>query len=249
MNDIKNIKLIISYDGTDFHGWQVQPGMRTVAGEVTSALEKILREPVSLTAASRTDAGVHAFGQTANFKTENDIQLSKLIKGVNSILPDDVSILSMKQVKDNFHSAFDAKGKHYRYRLFLRNADDPMSRRFHWHFPYSLDLGEMAKASKFMTGKEVEFKGLYVNSDKPNVDTVRNISKINLNFNDTDLIIDIFGENFMYKMVRSMVGLLVAVGNGKIRLKEAPDLLSGNPENRKTNVAPPHGLTLMEVYY
>ncbi len=246
---MKNIKLIISYDGTDFHGWQFQPDIRTVAGELKAALETILLEPILLKAASRTDTGVHAFGQTAHFKTENDIPLSKLIKGINSILSEDVSVLSMEYMDENFHSTYDSKGKHYRYQILKSETEDPFSRKFHWLHPYFLNVSAMKKAAKYLIGEDVEFKGLYINSTNPNVFTKRNISEINFEKNEKLLNIDIFGKSFMYKMVRSIVGLLVAVGNGRINPEKVPELLNANPGNRITNVAPAKGLTLMEVYY
>ena len=253
---MKNIKLIISYDGTDFHGWQFQPEMRTVAGELKAALEIILTESVLLKAASRTDSGVHAIGQTVHFKTENNIELSKLVKGVNSILPEDISVLSMEYMPEDFHSTYDSKGKHYCYQILNSETDDPFSRKFHWLHPYSLNISAMEKAAKFMIGEEVEFKGLYINSTNPNVFTIRNISEINFRYNHLAsfikgelLFIDIYGKSFMYKMVRSLVGLLVAVGSGRIAPEKVPELLNAEPGSRISNVAPAKGLTLVEVYY
>ena len=246
---MKNIKLIISYDGTDFHGWQYQPEIRTVAREIKIALETILLKTVLLKAASRTDAGVHAFGQTIHFKTENNIELPKLIKGVNSILPEDVSVLSIENMPEDFHSTYDSKGKHYRYQILNSETDDPFSRKFHWLHPYSLNISSMEKAAKFMIGEDVEFKGLYINSTNPNVFTKRNISEINFEKNGELLNINIFGKSFMYKMVRSLVGLLVAVGTGRVPPEKVPELLNDEPGNRISNVAPAKGLTLMEVYY
>ena len=246
---MKNIKLIISYDGTDFHGWQFQPDIRTVAGELKAALEIILTESVLLKAASRTDSGVHAIGQTVHFKTENNIELPKLIKGVNSILPEDVSVLSIENMPEDFHSTYDSKGKHYRYQILNSETDDPFSRKFHWLHPYSLNISAMEKAAKYMIGEDVEFRGLYINSTNPNVFTKRNISEINFEKNGELLNINIFGKSFMYKMVRSLVGLLVAVGTGRIPPEKVPELLNAEPGSRISNVAPAKGLTLVEVYY
>ena len=265
---MKNIKLIVSYDGTDFHGWQYQPEIRTVARELKFALELILQETILLKAASRTDAGVHALGQTVHFKTENDIQLSSLIKGVNSILPDDVSVLSMEYMPEDFHSTYESKGKFYRYQILNNQIKDCINRRFHWWFPHFLDVSAMQTASEFMVGEKVEFRGLFINSTNPYKNTIRNISEIKINknpltdffkgesslpgsyFNKKELLyIDIYGKSFMYKMVRSIVGMLVAVGNRRIKPEDVSKLLSDDPKNRITNVAPAKGLTLMKVYY
>jgi tRNA pseudouridine38-40 synthase len=245
---MRKIKLIIAYDGTDFHGWQIQPEVRTVSGEIKSALEKILRHEISLTAASRTDAGVHALGQTADFHTDNSIETGKLLLALNGVLPDDVAVKSVEEVSEDFHSTHKAKGKHYRYFIRLSGIDDPLSRKYHWWYHHKLDVDKIIDATKFLTGT-VDFKGLEINSGKPDVETIREISEIKIVRDGDDLIIDIFGKSFMYKLVRSMVGLLVAAGNGKIQLEEIPEILSGKNAHRKTDVAPPHGLTLVEVYY
>ncbi len=245
---MRKIKLIIAYDGTDFHGWQIQPEVRTVAGEIKSALEKILRHEIYLTAASRTDVGVHALGQTADFHTDNSIETGKLLLALNGVLPDDVAVKSAEEVSEDFHSTHQSKGKHYRYTIRLCQTDDPLSRRYHWWYHHDLNIMKMVLASNLLKGK-VDFKGLEINSGKPDVETIREISGIKMIRDGDDLIINIFGKSFMYKLVRSMIGLLIAAGNGKIQLEEIPEILSGKNEHRKTDVAPPHGLTLMEVYY
>ena len=245
---MRKIKLIIAYDGTYFHGWQIQPEVRTVAGEIKSGLERILRHEISLTAASRTDAGVHALGQTADFQTDNSIETGKLLLALNGVLPDDVAIKSVEEVSEGFHSTHQSKGKHYRYTIRLSETDDPLTRKYHWWYHHDLNIIKMVLASNFLKGK-VDFKGLEINSGKDNVETIREISEIKIIRDGDDLIVDIFGKSFMYKLVRSMVGLLVAAGSGKIQLEEIPEILSGKNEHRRTDVAPPHGLTLVEVYY
>ena len=245
---MRKIKLIIAYDGTDFHGWQIQPEVRTVAGEIKFALEKILRHEISLTAASRTDTGVHALGQTADFHTDNSIETGKLLHALNGVLPDDVAVKSIEEVSEDFHSTHNAKGKHYRYTIRLCETDDPLTRKYHWWYHHKLDVDKIIDAAKFLTGT-VDFIGLEINSGNPDVETIREISEIKIIREDDDLIIDIFGKSFMYKLVRSMIGLLIAAGNGKIQLEEIPEILSGKNEHRRTDVAPPQGLTLIEVFY
>jgi len=245
---MKKIKLIIAYDGTDFHGWQIQPEVRTVAGEIKLSAEKILRHEISIAAASRTDTGVHALGQTADFATDTPIETERLLRAINSVLPEDVVIKSVEEVSEDFHSTHQSKGKHYRYTIRLSETDNPLTRRFHWWYRHKLDIEKVISASKYLTGT-VEFKGLEINCGKPDVETIREISEIKISRNNDDLIIDIFGKSFMYKLVRSMVGLLVAAGSSKIQLEEIPEILSGKNEHRKTDVAPAKGLTLIEVYY
>jgi len=245
---MRKFKLIVAYDGTDFHGWQIQPEVRTVAGEIKSALEKILNHEISLSAASRTDSGVHATGQTADFSTDDPIDSEKLLRAINGVLPDDIAVNSVEEVSEDFHSTHMAQGKHYRYTIRLSEIDDPLSRKYHWWYRHKLDIENMIAATQFLVGT-IDFKGLEINSGKPDVETVREISEIKISRNDYDIIIDVFGKSFMYKLVRSMVGLLVAAGNGKIQLEEIPEILSKKNEHRKTDVAPSHGLSLIEVYY
>lgn len=245
---MKKYKLIISYDGTNFHGWQIQPDARTVAGEIKLAIEKIVNHDIVLNAASRTDAGVHSLGQTADFSTDKSIDSQKLLRAINALLPCDVAVSSIEEVAENFHSTFDAKGKHYRYTIYTAEIDNPLTRNFHWHYRYELDVEVMKKAAKFLVGK-VDFNGLKINSGKENVETVRDISNINITIDDNELIIDVFGKSFMYKLVRSIVGLLVAAGSKKISIDEIPELLAGKTTCRRTDVAPPQGLMLIKVFY
>jgi len=245
---MRNIKLIVAYDGTDFCGWQYQPEVRTVQGVLTDALRMILREPVVLTASSRTDAGVHAYGQTVNFTTENGIEPGKLLRGTNSRSPRDVSVQHVEEVEETFHSTFDATGKHYRYTVWRGIADDPLTRRYHWWYTYPVEVEAVREAARGMTGTH-DFKGLQVNSGKEHEETVRTVSGIEISEEGDRLYIDIFGKGFMYKQVRSMAGLLLAAGRGKIDPAEISAVISGDPAQRQTDVAPPQGLTLLEVYY
>lgn len=245
---MRNIKLIVAYDGTDFCGWQYQPSVRTVQGILTEALRKILRDQIVLTAASRTDAGVHAYGQTSNFYTDNDIDLGKLIKGTNSRSPGDVSVLNAEEADEAFHSTHDAVGKHYRYTIWRGTADNPLNRRFHWWYTYRVDTSAIHAAACHMTGTH-DFKGIQVNSGKQQEETVRTVSRIHITEDGEQLHINIFGKGFMYKQVRSMVGLMMAAGRGKVSPDAIPAIISGDPSNRYADVAPPKGLILMKVYY
>jgi tRNA pseudouridine38-40 synthase len=245
---MRNIKLIVAYDGTDFCGWQLQPEVRTVQGVLTEALHTILREPIELNASSRTDAGVHAYGQTVNFITGSSIEPGKLLRGTNSRSPVDVSVQQVEEVDESFHSTFDATGKHYRYSVWRGQADDPLTRRYHWWYTYPVAIDAAREAAQLLTGTH-DFKGLQVNSGKENEATLRTISRIDITEADERLFIDIYGKGFMYKQVRSMVGLILAVGRGKIASAEVPAVIAAGPEQRRTDVVPPQGLTLMKVYY
>ncbi len=241
-------KMTVSYDGTKFCGWQFQLGARTVQGELTEALRRLLLEDVVLTAASRTDSGVHSLGQTVCFKTTKDIPAEKLLKGVNSFVPDDISVTKVESVDESFHPTFNAFGKHYQYRVYTAESDDVMTRKYHYWIRRDFNIDAMRQAAALMVG-EREFKGLQVKSGKPNEATLRLVTAVDVSQGENEIVIDIFGKGFMYKQVRSMVGLLLAVGEGRVKVEEVDSLCSGTAGCRKSSVAPPQGLTLVKVYY
>ena len=245
---MRNIRGIVAYDGTAFCGWQIQPGMRTVQGELTEAFRRILGEQLHLIAASRTDSGVHARGQTVNIRTQNPLALDRLLKGINSGTADDVAVLALDEVAETFHSTRDALGKHYQYLLWLSEVNDPLLRYWHWWHRYPLDVERMQDAAQHLVGTR-DFRGLQVSSGRPDESSIRSVASVALRREGARLVIDIHGRSFMYKQVRSMVGLLMAVGRGRVAVDEVPGLLTGDPARRRSEVAPAQGLTLMQVFY
>lgn len=245
---LKHWKLTVAYDGTKFCGWQIQPGVRTVQGELQAGLKRLFREEVTVTACSRTDSGVHAQGQTVDFFTARDIPPEKLLRALNTYTPEDISVTKIEEVPPDFHSTFSARGKHYRYTVFTGEADDVMTRNFHLLLRRDLDIEAMRRAAACFVG-EKEYKGLQVKSGKPEEATVRLVTAAEVRREGDLVIIDIWGKGFMYKQVRSMAGLLLAVGEGRVRAEETEDLMSGKAGARKTEVAPPQGLCLVKVYY
>lgn len=244
---MRNVQLIIAYDGTNFHGWQAQAGVRTVQGVLTEACAALLHHPVLLTAASRTDAKVHARGQAANFITTCAWPAQNLHGALNSRLPDDVAIVALRDVDETFRSQA-ACGKHYQYRICTAAVDDPLTRHLHWWYARPLDLAAMQAAAALLVGSH-DFRGLHVQSGKEHETTVREIFAVHVTPHAEELVLDVLGCSFMYKLVRSLVGLLVAVGRGHVRSEDVPALLVGAPTARRSEVAPPHGLTLMRVFY
>ncbi len=244
---MRNVQLIIAYDGTNFHGWQAQTGMRTVQGVLTETCAALLHHPVLLTAASRTDAKVHARGQTANFITTCTWPAKNLHGALNSRLPDDVAIVALRDVDEPFRSQA-ACGKHYQYRIYAAPEDDPLTRHLHWWYARSLDLAAMQAAAALLVGTH-DFRGLQVQSGKEHEETMRELHAVHVGAAGDEIIIDVLGRSFMYKLVRSLVGLLVAVGRGHVPIEHVPGLLAGEPAARRSEVAPPHGLTLVRVFY
>ena len=151
---MQNIKLTIEYDGTDYFGWQIQKGKPTIEGEITKALRRILREKVKVVGAARTDSGVHAFSQVANFKTRNEkLTTDNLNKALNSLLPSDIVIKEVKKVSHSFHARYSAKSKIYRYQILNQPFPSLLERRFSWHIPEPLNWRKIGKASRYFIGK------------------------------------------------------------------------------------------------
>ncbi len=244
---MRTLRLTIAYDGTEFHGWQVQPGMRTVEGVVRDALGGMLGACGDLTAASRTDAGVHARGQTVSLSTGSEIDCVHLARGLNRHLPADVAIVACQDAAADF-SARRNLGKHYRYALWLADYDDPLGRRYHWWYRYPLDCAAMQAAAPLMTGTH-EMRGLQMVSGKTHEESVRTVHAVSVTCEGARLAIDVTGQSFMYKQVRAMTGVLVAVGRGRIAPEDVPAVLAGSAGARRFDVAPPQGLTLMEVKF
>lgn len=245
---MQNIKLTIEYDGTNYFGWQIQRGKPTVQGEITKALERILKEKVRLVGAARTDSGVHAFSQVANFKTGNEkLTTDSLSKALNSLLPSDIVIKEVKKVSDSFHARYSAKSKIYCYKILNQSFPSALERRFSWHILEPLDWRKIGEASQYFIGKH-DFSPFSVigSSRKSRQCTVRDfkIRKVkNLS------ILQIEADYFLYKMVRRIVGALIEVGRGKIEPEYIGALLHGKASTLRAQTAPPQGLFLIKVKY
>ena len=207
---MRNIKLIIEYDGKSFNGWQKQPTKLNIQGEIEKAIEEITGEKVDLTASGRTDAGVHSLGQTANFKTESQIQIEKFAKAINSKLKKSIVIKSAEEVDERFHSRYSVKSKTYRY--IINNSDNGTAiyRGLEYHIPMKLDVKKMQEAMKFFEG-EHDFKGFKA-SGTSSKSSVRTIYKGEVKHEGERIIIEVTGNGFLYNMVRIIAGTLVDVG-------------------------------------
>ena len=238
------IKLTVAYDGTGYRGWQKTKEGASIEGELQASLEQILQQKISLNAAGRTDRGVHALGQVVSFEAS---RLPSLIS-LNQLLPPDIAILSVEEVPQNFHATLSAKSKTYRYELTHATYQIPQRRFFEWHYPHRLDAERMFQAAKMLTGKR-DFKSL-TNQKKGETyaTTVRTVESITVEtMPEGQVILTFKGENFLYKMVRNLVGLIVYVGAGKIDLKDIAPILEAKDRRLAAMSAPAHGLTLMRV--
>jgi tRNA pseudouridine38-40 synthase len=245
---MRNIKLTIEYDGTGYFGWQIQKRKPTVQGKITKALERILKEKVRLVGAARTDSGVHAFSQVANFKTRNEkLTTDNLSKALNSLLPSDIVIKKVEEVPHTFHARYSARSKIYRYQILNQTLPSIWEGRFSWHILEPLNWEKIKKASRYFIGKH-DFSPFSVRgSSRRNGQCtvrdlkIRKVKKLN--------ILEIEADYFLYRMVRRIVGALIEVGRGKIEPEYIEALLRKKTSMLHARTAPPHGLFLLKVKY
>lgn len=243
---MRNLKITIQYNGKNYCGWQRQPNSLGIQGNIENAIYEITKEKVKLIGSGRTDAGVHAFGQVANFLINSNIPASKLPLAINSKLPKDISVIDCVEVDDNFHSRYSAIGKTYRYLIYHSQHRSPIYKDISYQVKYDLDIEKMKKEAKFLLG-EHDFCG-FMSSGSSVLDTVRTISDISIKTEEDLIIIEITGNGFLYNMVRIIVGTLVDIGRGKID-ESLEDIISSKDRKKAGHTAPAHGLFLKKVYY
>lgn len=238
----------MEYDGTDYHGWQRQKNDRTIQGEIEKALCAMTRQPVSLIGSGRTDAGVHALGQTANFSCETNLSADAFKNGLNSILDNDITIISCDVVAHTFHSRFDAKSKSYVYRILNTPCPSPTKRRYCWWIGRTLNISEMKKSIKILVGT-YDFKA-FEGTGSPRAHTIRNVIRAGID-TDSNGCIDIYIEanGFLKYMVRNIVGTLIDVGLDRISRDTFEQIFKSKDRKKAGITAPPQGLFLIEVKY
>ena len=242
---MKNIKLIISYDGTSFFGWQKTKTGPSVEEELERALGRILRHEVRLEAASRTDRGVHARGQSVRFYSLREMEMRRLVRGLNAVLPKTIVVRSAEEMPEAFHPTLDAVGKQYDYDLCLGKAQVPIHRLYSWHIFHALNVQEMRRAVDLLIGKR-DFSAFCNDEAK---DPVCDLREIFISLCGERMRITLRADRFLYKMVRNLVGLLVYVGCGKMKSEWIPSLLASRDRARGAVTAPAQGLFLSEVFY
>jgi len=247
---MRNIRLELAYDGTHYLGWQKTRMGPSIEEALERILKQVLQHPISLQAASRTDAGVHAEGQVVNFFTPKEIALDKLQYSLNCLLPPDIAITSAMQAEDHFHPTLDAQGKEYHYHLCYGRVQLPHRRLTSWHYPASLDVQAMQKAIPLLLGHRDFSAFCNVKKNNNYAHYTRYIESISLHLCDNDYMqFRIEGNHFLYKMVRNLVGTLVYVGCGKIALERLSDIISGGDRTQAGMTAPALGLFLYRVKY
>lgn len=245
---MRNIKIIIEYDGKNFAGWQNQPGKVSIQGEIERAIKEITGEDVDLIASGRTDAGVNAFGQTANFHTESNLPVDRFTYALNSKLPKSIVVKSAEEVDERFHARYNCKGKTYRYIINNNEFPSALDRYREFHTPYPLNKDAMRKALKKFEG-EHDFKGFKSSGGSPKKTTVRTLTKCEMLESDGRIIIELTGDGFLYNMVRIICGTIVDVGLGKIKEEEIEEIIKSGDRTRAGKTLPPHGLYLVRVFY
>jgi tRNA pseudouridine38-40 synthase len=247
---MRNIKLKIAYDGSAYCGWQKTQIGPSIEGTIESVLSRILQHPIKLQAASRTDAGVHAFGQIINFFTDREITLDKLKYSLNCLLPRDIAVNGMEIAADDFHPTLDCKGKEYHYHVCYHKIQLPHERHYVWHYPYAVDLQKIRDTIPLLIGQKDFSSFCNARLIDPYPHYIRNLEAIELEeYSEGFMRFKIYGNNFLYKMVRNLVGTLVYVGVGKIKCEEISDILLAKDRTKAGLTAPAHGLCLFEVKY
>jgi len=245
-DSVKNIKLTLAYDGTNYHGFQIQQNAVTIQEELEKAIAKIFAQAVRVTAAGRTDAGVHALGQVVNFFVETKIPCERIPYALNSVLPADIVVTSAEEVPADFHARYSAKSKVYRYTVDHAPFPRVLTRHYAYHFPYRLDLDSMQRAASTLLGQK-DFC-TFMASGSSVKSTVRTIMALDLIDQDDYLTITIEADGFLYNMVRIITGTLLEVGLGKRHYDLTPVLEARN-RSAAGWTAPAHGLIMQKVKY
>lgn len=244
---MRNIKLTLSYDGTDFHGWQRQPDCRTVQQELEEALGRLTGVEPNVNASSRTDAGVHALGLAVNFHTAARHAPKIFVKALNAILPHDVRVLDACDVPQAFHATFDAKAKRYRYLIDNGRIADPFGHRYRWHLHRKLDADAMHRAAQHLKGRH-DFHSF--ETHWPNrMSSVRTITDIQVRRLGDLVEIEVEADGFLYNMVRAITGTLILVGPGRWPESKVAEVLAAEDRAEAGATAPPQGLFLVRVRY
>lgn len=244
---MRNIMIKLEYDGTNYHGWQSQRNAITVQDTVKKAIKEITNEEVNLIGASRTDAGVHAYCQIANFKSNTKIPIEQLSYALNSVLPNDIIVTYAKEVKESFHSRYSSKSKRYRYIIFNRRFPSPLLRNFSWYIPYRLNIEKMKMALIYFKGTH-DFSA-FKSSGGSTKSSIRTINDISLEQCYDKIKIEVEANGFLYNMVRIIVGTLVEVGLEKINPIDIKKIIESKDRLKAGRTAPPQGLYLIRIYY
>lgn len=243
----RNIKLTLSYIGTDYCGWQSQKNGRSIQNTVSEAIEHITGSYPKLFGCGRTDAGVHAKNYCCSFKTESKTETDTFVKGLNAVLPKDISVKCAEEVSEDFNARFSVVGKKYEYYILNTKQRDPFWENRAYHYREKLDEQALDKAASCFLG-EHDFVGFSSTGSSVKT-TVRTITDASVRREGDMVIFSVSGNGFLYNMVRIMVGTLLAIAQGKINAEDLPEIINSRDRNRAGTTAKAQGLYLSEVYY
>ena len=245
---MRNIKLLIEYDGTNYQGWQVQPKGPTIQGVLEEKLGLLTGEPVQLFGSGRTDSGVHALGQVAHFKTQSRMDIYTIQRALNSLLPHDIVIQKVEDVDEGFHARKHSKSKVYEYRILNRNLRSAFHRGYVWYIPQKLNLVEMKKATQGLIG-EHDFSS-FRSVGTPTRTAVRRVIRAEVKRGRDGIIrFEIEANGFLKQMVRAIIGTLVEIGKGRMKAADLRKIMNSKDRKKAGPTAPAHGLFLKEVKY
>lgn len=245
---VQRYKITIAYDGFDYSGWQVQPGMKTIQGELEKCFHRLTGETIKVHGSGRTDQGVHAVGQVAHLDLPANLPKNKIVQAANSLLPSAIRLMRVGAAKETFHARRDAVSKEYRYFIWNSPVMPPCLFRYHTHVRPLLDVSAMQKAAALLTGKH-DFSAFTVNPRRTVESTVRNLSLLTVRRRGNKVTILARSDGFLYRMVRSLAGFLIRVGMGDLPPAEAREILERKKRTAVVPTAPPQGLFLWRVYY
>ena len=251
---MRNIKLKLAYDGSEFHGWQMQPGVPTIQGMLADVAQKITQERTQIHGASRTDTGVHALGQVANFRTQSTLSAAEFLRAFNALLPPSIRIIAAEEVGPDFHARWQSLGKTYHYRIFRGRVVPPFDWRYVLHYPWPLDEDVMTEAARLFEG-EHDFTSFAASSGSEEDDRDRNTvrilfrSELLRQAEKSELVYVVRGRSFLRYMVRKIVGTLMEVGKGKIAPADIPRIFELRDRSHSGPTVPPQGLYLVSLEY
>jgi tRNA pseudouridine38-40 synthase len=249
---MRNLKIVLAYDGSDFAGWQVQPDSATIQGALASAIGRVTGEKVLPQGSGRTDAGVHALAQVATCALESPIPPENLLKALNDLLPASIRVYEVSEAPPEFHARKSARGKTYRYRIYRGAICPPFLARYVWHHPYPLDEHAMQQAATLVLGEHDFTSFAAVDPERGKEDGASNLRRISASGwerEDEELIYTVKGSGFLHHMVRNLVGTFILVGKATLRPEDVTRILTARDRSAAGATAPAHGLYLVNVEY
>ncbi|MEL7566143.1 MAG: tRNA pseudouridine(38-40) synthase TruA [Dehalobacterium sp.] len=245
---MRNIKLVIEYDGNRYRGWQrLKDSDQTIQGKLERVISEMIGSPIEIVGSGRTDAGVHARGQVANFHTKSEMPIKEIHQYINHYLPQDIVVKEITEIEERFHSRYHAKWKKYVYRIWNHWIPSPFQRKYSYHLPEKLNIGLMQEAAKKLVGTH-DFLG-FSSVKKTNKTTIRTIQEISIVKEGNMVEFSFIGDGFLYNMVRIIMGSLVEIGLKEKEISYIDEILKGKTRSIAGMTLPPQGLFLEEVYY